>query len=250
MKVTPVISDFTRGELSPRMEGRSDSPVFFQGVSELQNFIVLPQGGVEKRPGTKYFTTAKYPAKQSRLIPFVINEDLRFVLELYDGGIRAIKNDAGTLTILDTQYVITLDVAPAVDWAVGATLTGGTSGTTAIILQKNSSTEYAISEPSGSFTLDENLTADDVTGTPRTASQGAAHPTVATNSNGVVADGSTTFFTESELFSVKYVQVSNQMVLTHPNHEPKVLNYYDDNGWLLATLDVSIPVWVPYEALQ
>jgi hypothetical protein len=45
---------FNSGELSPKLYGRSDLDIYKNGCSRLENFFVLPQGGIERRPGTVY----------------------------------------------------------------------------------------------------------------------------------------------------------------------------------------------------
>ena len=40
------------GELSPRLLGRPDIEQFGNGAQLLENFTVLPQGGITRRPGT------------------------------------------------------------------------------------------------------------------------------------------------------------------------------------------------------
>lgn len=248
MKVTPVISDFTRGELSPRMEGRSDAQEFYQGVRELKNMIVLPQGGVEKRPGTRYFSAAQNADKKSRLIPFVLSEETKYLLELYDGGVNVIDTSAPeSPQKVVTQYVMTLDVAPATDWGVGRLLTGQTSGASAYILQKNSGTEWVITEPDGTFTLGEVLRARDADGNNVDADQGAAHPTVATATvtDPVYEKSSETWYTEAQLFNVKYVQAEAQMAFVHPEHPPKILTYYSQVGWVWSQQDIDVPAFVP-----
>lgn len=72
--------------------------------------------------------------------------------------------------------VLTLDVAPATEWAAGDLITGQTSTKTARVVDKITSLTYHIRERSGAFTLGEII---GVTGVgPKLADQGAAHPTV------------------------------------------------------------------------
>jgi|GEM_PF-1340892 len=78
-------------------------------------------------------------------------------------------------SISDGTEVLTLDVAPATAWAVGATITGATSTKTCVIVAKITDLTYQISNRSGTFTLGEVLS----DGT-YAADQGAAHPTVTT----------------------------------------------------------------------
>ena len=54
VKAAPALSSFTAGELSPKLEGRIELEKYRQGCSELTNFLVLPQGGITRRPGTLF----------------------------------------------------------------------------------------------------------------------------------------------------------------------------------------------------
>jgi hypothetical protein len=47
-------NSFTMGEVSPRFLGRTDTEQYRQACSYLQNFNVLPVGGVQKRMGTEF----------------------------------------------------------------------------------------------------------------------------------------------------------------------------------------------------
>jgi len=72
--------------------------------------------------------------------------------------------------------VLTLDVAPATDWAPGDLLTGQTSGETCRAVARLTSLTYQVRERTGDYTLDESI---GVTGTgAKIADQGAAHPTI------------------------------------------------------------------------
>ncbi len=44
--------DFSLGEFSPRVLGRVDAPYYYRGARLMENYIPLPQGGAERRPGT------------------------------------------------------------------------------------------------------------------------------------------------------------------------------------------------------
>lgn len=242
---TPVISNFVRGELSPRMEGRSDTEAFYQGLSELENALVLPQGGVEKRPGTIFVAETADTSAASRLIEFVVDENTRYILEFYDGGVRVFHNDDGEHLLYNTEYTLTLDVAPSEDWAVGSELLGNTSGVTAYILKKNASLEYVISKPSGAFTDGEVLSADDADGNTQNANQGAGYPTVATTTVDTIITqiDSAAFYAQAELATIKYVQANNQLAMVEPNKPPKILTYYGPTAWTWEDAEIAIPEW-------
>jgi len=79
--------------------------------------------------------------------------------------------------------VLTLDVAPATEWAAGDLITGQTGGKTAYVVAKLTALTYRIRERTGDFTLGEII---GVTGVgAKLADQGAAHPTVAAATNKV-----------------------------------------------------------------
>lgn len=78
---------------------------------------------------------------------------------------------------LTTTETMTLDVPPSVDWNVGDTITGTTSGKTCVISEFVSDLVYYTKDRSGAFTLGEILS----NGT-YTADQGAANPIFTANS--------------------------------------------------------------------
>jgi len=80
--------------------------------------------------------------------------------------------------VMDTTGVeiLTLDVAPATDWAAGDLLTGQTSAETCRAVAKLTDLTYQVRERSDDFTLGEII---GVTGNgDKLADQGAAHPTI------------------------------------------------------------------------
>tara|TARA_X000001388_G_scaffold58054_1_gene43303 strand:- start:4982 stop:7024 length:2043 start_codon:yes stop_codon:yes gene_type:complete len=53
-RVTVYQSDFSSGEIDPLFLGRIDLDQYKKGLEEAKNVIVLPQGGFERRPGTRF----------------------------------------------------------------------------------------------------------------------------------------------------------------------------------------------------
>jgi len=95
-KASPPFNNFTAGELSPRLEGRTDVNKYFNGCKKLQNFIIHPHGGASRRPGTKYVNTVKTSANFTRLIPFEFNVEQAYILEFGEQYFR-IHKDGGTI---------------------------------------------------------------------------------------------------------------------------------------------------------
>ena len=71
------------GEISRKMDGRNDLEVYKTGCRDLDNFFVLPQGGVERRAGTEFVQFAGTDGTNpARMIEFDFSSDIRFVIEL------------------------------------------------------------------------------------------------------------------------------------------------------------------------
>lgn len=79
---TPSMTNFTAGEVSPRLEGRTDLSKYFNACRVLENFHVHPHGGVTRRSGFRFVAEALNPDTPSLLIPFEFNADQTYVLEL------------------------------------------------------------------------------------------------------------------------------------------------------------------------
>src|SRR2546426_3326433 len=79
----PIQSNFTGGEISPRLFGRVDLAKYQHSLALCKNFRILPHGGLTRRPGTRYVATVKNSADgPCRLIPFSFSDTQEYVLEL------------------------------------------------------------------------------------------------------------------------------------------------------------------------
>ncbi len=81
-------TNFTAGEISPRLSARVDIEKYAAGASAIENMIVLPHGGLARRPGTHFVDAVKDSAKFTRLIPFELSATLAYVLQFGEGYIR------------------------------------------------------------------------------------------------------------------------------------------------------------------
>jgi hypothetical protein len=99
---------FNAGEISRKMDGRNDLEVYKTGCRDLDNFFVLPQGGVERRAGTEFVQFAGTDGTNpARMIEFDFSSDIRFVIELGtsyakvhytdDSGVDQVVNVTGTV---------------------------------------------------------------------------------------------------------------------------------------------------------
>ena len=103
-----------------------------------------------------------------------LNKAVNFTSCYSRASFTGIQGAAPDLWNCDFGETITLDVAPAVDWAIDDVITGQTSAAVATVVSKVSTFVYKIKKHFGIFALDEIV---GVTGTPnKLANQGAANP--------------------------------------------------------------------------
>ena len=205
---------FNTGEISPFAMGRTD----FQGQSgnkydhaceSLQNFIPLIQGGVTKRPGTRFVCPAQ--STGSRLIPFRnFLGNGGYVIELgnltarfyHNGGFVA---DASTTTTSD----VTLPTG-----TIPVVSTAGFPASGKIVVN-------------GQFVLYTGVTANSFTG--------------CTLGVGVISSGSsvghqyqiTTPWASADLEGIKFAQVEDVMYLVHPSYAVQKLSFVSSADWTI-----------------
>lgn len=92
-----AFANFTAGELSPRLAGRTDLAKYFNGCETLENFLIHPHGGATRRPGTRFIAEVKTSSAKTRLIPFQFNITQAYILEFGNEYFRIYK-DGGQIT--------------------------------------------------------------------------------------------------------------------------------------------------------
>ncbi len=80
---------FSAGELSPKLYERSGLEVYSQGAAKIENLMVLPQGGITRRPSTHYVTTL---TGHFRIFPFVFGGDDALVFAFGEKRLRFFIN--------------------------------------------------------------------------------------------------------------------------------------------------------------
>jgi hypothetical protein len=85
---------FTSGELSPRMAARQDIDRYKNGAIQLENWIVLPQGGVTRRSGLRFVAAAKASSRLCLVRAFEPSTTDAYILEVGHAYIRFFKNTA------------------------------------------------------------------------------------------------------------------------------------------------------------
>lgn len=116
VKSFPIQPSLNGGEISPLLYARADLAKFQTSLARCVNFVPLPQGGVTRRPGTRYVAAAKDATNTVRLIPFIFSRTQAYVLEFGDGYVRFFMNQGqlnrsttsnSTLATEDSDFLIT-----------------------------------------------------------------------------------------------------------------------------------------------
>ncbi len=91
-KLSIIQTNFTAGELSPRLHGRVDISRYQNGAKCLENAIIAVQGGVMRTWGTEFIQACKYANKKARLIPYIFNRAQSYMVEFGNQYCRIYKN--------------------------------------------------------------------------------------------------------------------------------------------------------------
>lgn len=88
----PIQTNFTAGELSPRLNGRVDLAKYFNGCSSVENMIVQKHGPVSRRGGFYFSSEVKSSSVKTRILPFEFSVTQAYILEFGDQYVRFYKN--------------------------------------------------------------------------------------------------------------------------------------------------------------
>ena len=97
-RVAVQLTNFTGGELSPRLDGRNDLQKYPTGCKTLENMIVYPHGSAARRSGTQFVAEVKDSSKETRLIPFEFSTTQTYMLEFGNQYIRFYKDNGQILS--------------------------------------------------------------------------------------------------------------------------------------------------------
>ena len=97
-RVAVQLTNFTGGELSPRLDGRNDLAKYPTGCKTLENMIIFPHGSAARRSGTQFVSEVKDSSKETRLIPFEFSTTQTYMLEFGDQYIRFYKDNGQILS--------------------------------------------------------------------------------------------------------------------------------------------------------
>jgi len=231
-RVTSIQTNFTAGQLSPRLFGRVDLNKYANGAAEITNLIVQPHGGVTRRPGTKFINEVKTSSAKTRLLPFEFSTIQAYCVEAGNQYLRFFKDQGVILEANKTVSAIT-KANPGV---VTATSHGFDNGDLVFIssvvgmTEVNSKYFKVASKTTNTFELqDVDGTNVNTSGFTTYSSGGTAARVVQVTSPYATAD----------LFSIQYAQTADVMYLVHPTYAPRKLSRTSHTDWTLTEVDLQ-----------
>lgn len=200
---------FSGGEMTPELFGRLDLSRYQQGLAMARNFITLPHGPAQNRPGTEYVRAAKSAASASRLIPFSYSNVQTFAIELAAGCVR-FHTQGATLMLPDLSAIAAWSSATA--YAVGDL--AQSSGTAYYC--KVAHTNQAVSNPDYWYAI----------------SAGAPYEIPSP-------------YAAADLFDIHYTQSADVLTLVHSSYAPMELRRNGATNWTLATVSFAPTIAPP-----
>ncbi len=92
-------TSFASDELSPLLKGRTDLDQYYQGAQQAEGVVIVPQGGVKRRPGLEHIDGVKSPLlRQTAVTPTMPATG--------GGGAQPAINDGNPLTGVSTDYSV------------------------------------------------------------------------------------------------------------------------------------------------
>ncbi len=235
--VRPIFTNFTAGEVSPDIEGRVDLAGYFNGCYSLKHFILMPQGGVFRRWGTKFVSEIKNSDAKTVLVPFKFSTTQAYILEFGFFYIRIFKNGAPvtsttSLSIVnvtsdgwDGRIRVTTSTPHGLSDGDGVVISGVT-GTT----EANGNWAAIVTQGATKFDLSGSIFLNAYTG------GGTAHKYIIIS----------TTYTTAQLFQMKFAQSADVLYIAHSSHAPKKLMRFSDTDWVLSTVSFDPPATVEF----
>ena len=227
-RVHPFQTNFTAGELTPKLAGQVDFKKYSNGVETLENMTVFPQGGVSRRNGSRFVCEVKDSTAITRLISFEFNITQAYVLEFGNNYIRFLK-DNGQITETAKTITAITKANPAVVTSNGHNFSNGDDVWIAGVVgmtRLNGRRFVVASTATNTFALTgENSTSYDAYSSGGTASKTYEIATT---------------YTSAELSELQFTQSADVMYIVHPNHPPAKLSRTAHTTWTLD--DVAFQV--------
>jgi hypothetical protein len=197
------------------------------------NMVVMPHGGVTRRPGTEFLGEVKDSSVKNRLIPFQFKTSDTYILEFGDQTMRVYRNG---LQILNGTAKTITGITQANPGVVTSASHGFSNGDEVYVsgvvgmTELNGRNYLVANATTNTFTLQDLFGNDiDTTGFTAYASAGEAEEIYEI----------ATPYAEADLLALNYVQSADTMYIVHPSYDIRVLTRAANNNWSFATASIT-----------
>lgn len=109
MKYNSIYNNFSSGELSRYLKGRTDVTEYAQGLEEMTNFIPMKQGGAYFRPGSEALGYVPNSSQKYVMVPFTPRDGETYIIFLNpsDGTeqISVTRVGVGSCSVTKSSYI-------------------------------------------------------------------------------------------------------------------------------------------------
>ena len=216
-----LISNFTGGEVSPRISARPDVTKVKNGLKYAQNCIISVHGGAYKRPGTKFVIDLKDQTRH-RFITFQYSTEQSYTLIFGNNYVWFCK-DQGIITHTAKNITGITAANPAV---VTSASHGFSNGDRVYItgvagMSELNNRHFVVANVA---TNTFELTGENSTNYDAYTSGGTA---------GEIVELVTTY-TTAEIQRLQVTQLRDDMYICHPTHPVQKLSRLSDTSWTLS----------------
>jgi hypothetical protein len=215
------------------MEGQITLDVYREGLADMTNLLVLPQGGVTRRPGTEFLGEIKDSANTARLIPFQFKTTDTYILEFGDQVMRVFRNGLQVIDATDKNITAITQANPGVITSNSHGFSDGDEIFVDAIVgmtELNGRNYRVANATTNTFTL-EDLFGNDIDTTGFTAYSSGGTATEIYN----IA----TPYAVADLPALRFVQSADTMFLVHPSYAIRKLTRTADNAWTFSTASIT-----------
>ena len=229
----PSFASFTAGELSPRLEGRTNLEKYREGLAELTNMVVMPHGGVTRRPGTEFLGEVKDSSVKTRLIPFQFKTSDTYILEFGNQVMRVYRDGLVVLNATDKTITNATAANPVV---ITANSHGFSNGDEIYIdnvggmTQLNGRQFRVANKTTNTFRL-KNLFNEDI--------EGSAWSAYTSGGTATLIYETPTPYAAADIFNLRFAQSADVMYIVHPSYPIRTLTRSGHNNWTFATLTIT-----------
>jgi hypothetical protein len=222
-----IQSDFSAGELSPKIHGRFNLKLYKRGLELCENFIVEPQGSARYRSGSRYVNHTRLN-RIARFMPFQFNDEQAYMLEFTALYMRVFRNEGAVL-----ENSVTITGATSADpVVVTATSHGYSNGDEVFISSVGGMTEingnfYLVADKTANTFELTDVDGDDVDGTGFT--------TYTSGGTSAKVFEVATPYLESQLFELDFDQNADVLTVTHTKHDIRNITRTNHHVWTVST---------------